>query len=82
MQVYEFYAVPENGVITIPEKYKNKFKTSVKVTLFEEQYINTNINEVNVRKRKSIQELFAEYNEGFFQTEEIDWGKPQGNEVW
>ena len=35
-----------------------------------------------VRKRESIQELFADYDEGFFQTEEIDWGKPQGNEVW
>ena len=35
-----------------------------------------------VRKRKNIQELFADYDESFFQTEEIDWGKPQGEEVW
>jgi antitoxin MazE len=35
-----------------------------------------------VRKRQSIQELFADYDEGFFQTEELDWGKPQGNEIW
>ena len=35
-----------------------------------------------VRKRKSIQELFAGYDGGFLQTEEIDWGKPQGEEVW
>ena len=35
-----------------------------------------------VRKRKSIQELFADYDGGFLQTEELDWGKPQGNEVW
>jgi antitoxin MazE len=35
-----------------------------------------------VRKRKSIQELFADYDGGFFQTEEIDWGEPQGNEEW
>ena len=35
-----------------------------------------------VRKRQSIQELFAEYDGGFLQTEEIDWGKPQGEEVW
>ena len=35
-----------------------------------------------VRKRKSIQELFADYDGGFLQTEEIDWGKPQGEEVW
>jgi antitoxin MazE len=35
-----------------------------------------------VRKRKSIQELFADYDGNFFQTEEIDWGNPRGNEVW
>ena len=35
-----------------------------------------------IRKRKSIQELFADYDEVFYQTEEIDWGKPQGEEVW
>jgi antitoxin MazE len=35
-----------------------------------------------VRKRKSIQELFADYDEGFFQTEEVGWGKPQGDETW
>jgi len=36
----------------------------------------------NKRKRETIQELFTDYDEGFFQTEEIDWGKPQGNEIW
>jgi antitoxin component of MazEF toxin-antitoxin module len=35
-----------------------------------------------VRKRKTIQELFAGYDGGFFQTEEVDWGRPQGDEVW
>ncbi len=35
-----------------------------------------------VRNRKNIRELFADYEEGFFQTEEVDWGEPQGNEVW
>ena len=35
-----------------------------------------------VRKRKSIQELFADYDVGFFQTEEIAWDNPQGNELW
>ena len=35
-----------------------------------------------VRKRQSIQEIFAGYDGGFFKTEEIDWGKPQGNEIW
>ena len=35
-----------------------------------------------VRKRESIQELFAGFEENFFQTEEMDWGSPQGDEVW
>ena len=35
-----------------------------------------------VRKRKSIEELFADYDGGFFQTEEIDWGESRGDEVW
>ena len=35
-----------------------------------------------VRKRQSIQDIFADYDGGYLQTEEIDWGKPQGNEVW
>lgn len=36
----------------------------------------------NKRKRETIQEIFAGYDGGFFQTEEINWGKSQGNEVW
>ena len=35
-----------------------------------------------VRKRQRIQELFADYDEGTFQTGEIDWGKPEGEEAW
>ena len=35
-----------------------------------------------VRKRKSIQELFTGYDDGFFQTKEMDWGNARGNEVW
>ena len=35
-----------------------------------------------IRKRKNIQELFADYEDVFFQTEEVDWGEPQGNEIW
>ena len=32
-------------------------------------------------KRKTIQELFAGYDEDYT-PEEIDWGKPVGDEVW
>lgn len=33
------------------------------------------------KKYQSIQELFAEYN-GEYQTIEMNWGEPQGEEVW
>jgi antitoxin MazE len=52
--------------------------TDVEIVLTEEKEIMLRA----VRKRKSIQELFADYDGGFFQTEEIDWGNPQGNELW
>ena len=33
------------------------------------------------QKRKTIQELFAEYDEDYT-PEEIDWGEPVGGEIW
>jgi len=33
------------------------------------------------QKRKTIQELFAEYDNDYT-PEEIDWGKPIGDEIW
>jgi mRNA interferase RelE/StbE len=38
--------------------------------------------EIYERNRETIQEIFAGYDGGFFQSEELDWGGPQGNEVW
>ena len=35
-----------------------------------------------IKKRITIEEIFAENDVGFFQTEELDWGIPQGEEVW
>ena len=32
-------------------------------------------------KRKNIKELFADYKDDY-QPEEIDWGKPEGEEIW
>ncbi len=32
-------------------------------------------------KRKNIKELFADYKEEYTPTE-IDWGKPEGKEIW
>jgi len=36
VQAYEFYAIPENGVIVIPEQYRDKITNGVKVILLEE----------------------------------------------
>lgn len=33
------------------------------------------------KKRKNIKELFEDYDEEF-EPENIDWGKPQGEEIW
>jgi antitoxin MazE len=35
-----------------------------------------------IRKRPTIQELFSGYDGDYLQADEIDWGKPQGDEVW
>ena len=37
MQAYEFYATPENGIIKIPEQFRNRITSGVKVVLFEEK---------------------------------------------
>ena len=37
MQAYEFYATPENGAIKIPEKYRNRITSGVKVILLDEK---------------------------------------------
>jgi antitoxin component of MazEF toxin-antitoxin module len=34
------------------------------------------------RKRETIEEIFADYDGGYFNTKELDWGEPQGEEVW
>ena len=37
--------------------------------------------EAEKKTRKNIRELFAGYDGGSV-TEELDWGQPQGDEVW
>ena len=34
------------------------------------------------QKRKTIQELFAEYPADYIEDEELDWGEPVGGEIW
>ncbi len=35
----------------------------------------------HARKRKTIEELFENYD-GNYEVEQIDWGKPEGKEIW
>jgi len=37
MQAYEFFATPENGVISIPEQLRDKIISYVKVIVHEEK---------------------------------------------
>lgn len=51
MQAYEFYAMPENGTIKIPEQFRNKIKFGVKVILLEQASAEFNDEDVSCRKR-------------------------------
>lgn len=42
---------------------------------------NLKIQKVEKEKRKTIKELFANYD-GNYEKQEIDWGEPQGKEIW
>ena len=37
MQAYEFVTKPENGIISIPEEFRDKITKNVKVIIFETQ---------------------------------------------
>ena len=54
MQAYEFYAMPKNGVITIPEQYKNLITSGVKVILIEGKSLKFNREEANARKKSDL----------------------------
>ena len=54
MQAYEFYAKPENGVIKIPEQYKNKIKSDVKVIILKDKQWKFDREEANARRRTDL----------------------------
>ena len=39
------------------------------------------IEKAKEHKRKNIKELFKDYK-GDYETTEIDWGEPKGEEIW
>ena len=71
-----------SAAVRIPRKILSQAKleegTDVEFVLTAENEIMLRA----VRKRKSIQELFAGYDGEFLKSEEIDWGKTRGDEAW
>ena len=54
MEAYEFYATPENGAILIPEQYKRKITSEVRVILLEMTPFKFNKEEANARRRTDL----------------------------
>ena len=54
MQAYEFYAKPQDGVISIPEQYKNQITDNVLVIILEKKPWRFNRNEVSAGKKSDL----------------------------
>jgi hypothetical protein len=54
MQAYEFYATPENGMIRIPEQYKNLITSGVKVILLEQKASAHSDNHTIIRSKSDL----------------------------
>jgi len=54
LEAYEFYATPENGAILIPEQYKRKITSEVRVILLEMTPFKFNKEEANARRRTDL----------------------------
>ena len=54
MQAYEFYAKPENGTITIPEKYKNLITDDVMVIILDKKPSKFNRDKADVRRKTDL----------------------------
>ena len=54
MQAYEFYATPKNGVIPIPDDYKNLITGDIMVIVLEKKPWKFNREEVNARRKTDL----------------------------
>ena len=54
MEAYEFYATPENGVIVIPERYRNKIKAGVRVIILEQTIYSVNKGEAASNRKSDM----------------------------
>lgn len=61
----------------ILEAVNLKENESIDIVTDEEKIVITK----SVKRRKSIEELFADYHEEY-KPIVLDWGKPEGKEIW
>ncbi|MCL2188520.1 MAG: hypothetical protein FWC16_06690 [Defluviitaleaceae bacterium] len=54
MQAYEFYAKPKDGMITIPEQYRNIITDNIQVIILEKTPWSFNREEANARKKTDL----------------------------
>ena len=54
MQAYEFFAIPKNGTIQIPEQYRQKITSGVKVILLEEKAWLLDEDDGNIRLKSDL----------------------------
>jgi len=54
MQAYEFLAKPENGAIPIPEEFRNRITTDVKVIVLETKQNGFDFQEINKKCKSDL----------------------------
>ena len=54
MEAYEFYAKPENGMIEIPERYKNRILSDIKVIILDEKPWKFDREEATARRKSDL----------------------------
>lgn len=54
MQTYEFYTTPEDGIIRIPEQYRHKINSNIKVIILEETPWKFNRAEENAQHKSDL----------------------------
>ena len=54
MQAFEFYAKPQNGVIIIPDQYKNRISDDVFVIVMDKKYWSVNQKNIGVKNKADL----------------------------
>jgi len=54
MQAYEFRTKPENGVIRIPEEYRSRITSNVKVIILESKSDSANTEDAHTKHKSAL----------------------------